>query len=131
VPIKATVKNIVFELEACRWAQAVVTCTFFVRNDLSERRLTIGAGAAPEASRAYADGGREYAAFRVRLGSAETGSFGMLPESLPTGVAVRGVISFKNVPADVAQFTSIDLGCTERYPGGPFRVELRNVPIIR
>jgi curli biogenesis system outer membrane secretion channel CsgG len=136
VPIRATMNSFFFELDACRWVDAVVDCTVFVRNDLSDRYLSMEA-ALPSTgigSRAYADGGREYLATRVRLGSRTASGGGRVMaqaiERLPNGVQVRAVLSFRDVPSELREFATLEIACSTGGRTGDFRVELRRVPIV-
>jgi TolB-like protein len=131
--IRATASGLLFELEACRWSEAIVTCTLSVRNDLSQTNLMIIIGGGAAGSRAYGDAGSEYPASEGRLGSKSQFApplGAMSFETLPTGAPVRAVISFRNIPATLPRFVAIDLGCQTLGGRGTFRVELRDVPIV-
>lgn len=107
-----------FSLQRCRkFYRNEVRCTFMVKSPDRDQRLTISGG-----SKAVDEGGRDYLASRIEIGSRKGDE---VSNDLVSGTPIRAEVTFEDVPARTRKLVSLDLDCKD------FRVKFQNVPVAQ
>ncbi len=126
---KVEANNFTFEAKGCKMSGTSVACKVLITNNGQDREFDLH-GRSGSRSRMFDDFGNEYITSQVQLankvGTQSTGNL-----LLVSGIPTKAKLSFEKVSRQTSRVVLLDIGCWSKDTGKSFKVQLRNIPLLK
>ena len=114
------------ELKSCSLSGKTLTCKFSFLNESTDRTFVFYAKYSGNISRLFDKNGNVYNATNAKLGNV-SGTFARA--DIPSGIPLRGELSFDGVPTDLDTISMLEIHCQAVKKG--FKLQFRGIAVDR
>jgi len=126
---KVEANNFTFEAKGCKMSGTSLTCEVLITNNGQDRELDIH-GRSYSKSRMFDDFGNQYITSQVQLAN-KVGDRHIGNLLLVSGIPTKAKLSFEKVSPQTSRVVLLDIGCWSSDTRKNFKVQLRNIPLLK